>query len=175
MLGGFAMGSSVHRIPYWTELGFDPQLVSLAFSTDAAGAAVMILAVGLLLERFPPRFVAAGAYGGLAVASVLMLIATNALHLFTSTTLFGISIGTTMVSQTYLWASYYGRAFLGTIRGITMPITMLAIAAGAPVAGYIYDFTGGYELAWQIAIVAYISAFVIMLCATPPKRGPEPS
>jgi sugar phosphate permease len=170
MLAGFAMGSSIHRIPYWMELGFDPRVVSLAFSTDAAGAAIMILAAGFLLDRFAPRFVAAGALAGFAGAVALMLTATSTFHMFASTVLFGFSVGINMVCQTYLWASYYGRTFLGAIRGITMPITLLPIAAGAPVAGYIYDSTGGYELAWQMAIGLYIVALLVMLGATPPLK-----
>lgn len=175
MLAGFAMGTAIHRIPYWMDLGFDPRIVSLSFSADAAGAATMILAAGFLLDRFPARFVAAGTFAGFAGAVALMLTATSIIHMFASTILFGFSVGINMVSQIYLWASYYGRAFLGTIRGITMPITLLPTAAGAPVAGYIYDSTGGYELAWQIAIGMYIAAFLIMASATPPRRRPVPT
>jgi len=170
MLGGFAMGTAIHRIPYWTERGFDAQTVSLAFSADAAGAAFMIMASGFVLDRVPPRFTAASAFAGFAGAVTIMLVATSTLHMFASTVLFGFSAGINQVSQTYLWARYYGRASLGTIRGITMPMTLLATAAGAPVAGYIYDFTGGYELAWQIAVAVYILAFLFMLSATPPVR-----
>jgi len=169
VLGGFARGGGIHRIPYWTELGFDLQLVSLAFSVDAAGATVMILAVGFLLGRFPVRFVAAGAFAASAGSMILMLVATSAFHMFASTVLFGLSAGVNMVCQTYLWASYYGRAFLGTIRGITLPAALVATATGAPIFGYIYDFTGGYKLAWQIAIGTYVVALVVMVCATPPQ------
>mgnify|MGYP005836314831 CR=1 FL=1 len=170
MLSGFAMGTAIHRIPYWTERGFDAQTVSLAFSADAAGAAFMIMASGFVLDRVPSRFTAASAFAGFAGAVTIMLVATNVLHMFTSTVLFGFSAGTNQVSQTYLWARYYGRASLGTIRGITMPMTLLATAAGAPAAGYIYDITGGYELAWQIAISIYILAFLLMVTALPPVR-----
>ncbi|MBI4233533.1 MAG: MFS transporter, partial [Chloroflexi bacterium] len=37
MLVGFGMGGAgVHRIPYWVERGFNPQLVSYSFAADAA-------------------------------------------------------------------------------------------------------------------------------------------
>ena len=170
MLVGFAQGEAVHRIPYWTELGFDARIVSLSFSADAAGAAAMILVAGFLLDRFPPRFVAAGSFAGFAGAVFLMLLATNVLHLFASTVLFGFSVGTNMVCQTYLWARYYGRTFLGTIRGITMPAMLLTTAMGAPFAGYIYDFTGSYGSAWQTAIGLYLLAILVMLLATPPRQ-----
>ena len=168
VLSGFAQGGGVHRIPYMTGIGFEPGLVALAISCDAAGATVTILLSGLLLDRFPARFVAAGALACFGGGMLLMLLASNAFHLFASTTLFGFGAGTNMVCQTYLWASYYGRASLGSIRGIALPAMLVASAAGAPVFGYIYDFTGGYELAWQIAIGIYVVAVLIMLGAPPP-------
>lgn len=170
VLAGFAQGSGIHRIPYWVEMGFDARLVSFSISTDAAGAAVMILAAGFLLERFPPRFVAAGAYMGFAGAITLMLVTTSAFHMFASTALFGLSAGTNMLCQTYLWASYYGRTFLGTIRGITFPAILLASSIGAPVAGYIYDILGSYRPAWWLVIGIYAAAILVMMSATPPRR-----
>ena len=171
VLGGFGTGASIHRIPYWVELGFDADLVSLSFSADAAGATVMMLGAGFLLDRFPARFVAAGAYAGFAGALVLMLTASSTFDLFASVVLWGLAIGINIVSQTYLWADYFGRAFLGTIRGITLPTILLASAFGAPTVGYIFDFSGGYEPAWRALIAVYLLALVIMVTAKPPRRN----
>ena len=171
MLGGFGMGASVHRIPYSVEKGFDADLVAVAISADAGGAAAMLLLVGFLLDRFPARFVAAGAYLGFTMAVGLMLVASSATEMFTSTILWGLSVGINIVSQTYMWANYFGRAFLGTIRGLTMPTIMLASAFGAPVVGYIYDNSDGYELAWQSLMAIYLLALVVMLSATPPSKA----
>jgi sugar phosphate permease len=50
-IAGLAQGgASVHRIPYWIERGFDPQVVSFAFASDAAGAATMVLVAGWLAD-----------------------------------------------------------------------------------------------------------------------------
>jgi sugar phosphate permease len=170
LLGSLATGASVHRIPYWIELGFDPKLVSICFAVDAAGAAIMMLAAGLILDRFPPRFVTACAYGGFIIAVILMLIGSNAVIMFLSGIIYGSAVGTLMICQTYLWAKYYGRSFLGGIRGITLPAVLLGVAIGAPAVGYIYDFTGSYRPGWQAVMVLYLLALIIILLATPPKH-----
>ena len=174
VLSGFAMGGSVHRIPYWVELVDDADLVSLSFSADAAGATTMMLLAGFFMDRFPARFVAAGAFAGFLVAVTVMLLATSAVHMFISVIIFGLAVGANIVSQTYLWASYYGRTFLGAIRGITLPTIQLASAFGAPVVGYFFDFTGGYEPAWLMLIGIYAVAFLIMVAAKPPVKTVEP-
>ncbi|GAH50144.1 unnamed protein product [marine sediment metagenome] len=166
------MGGSVHRIPYFMELGFNPQLVSLAFSIDAAGASLMILVSGFLAERIRGSFISAGSFAGFALAVCLMLSASDAWQMFASVLLFGSAVGISMVIQNHLWASYFRRAFLGTIHGITMPAMLLSTALGAPVVVYIYDLTGGYRLGQQLLIAVYIGEFVVMLCARPPCRLP---
>lgn len=173
LLGGFNLGASIHRIPYLVELGFDANLVALAFSADAGGATTMMLVVGLLLDRFPSRFVAAGSFAIFAASLTLMLSATTTLDLFTSVILFGLGVGIHIVSETYLWADYFGREFLGTIGGVTKSAILLASGFGAPVVGYVFDFSGGYELAWQGLIIVYLAALIIMISAGPPKRTPN--
>jgi len=101
---------------------------------------------------------------------IFILLANSPYYLFASTILNGLGAGINITSQTYLWANYYGRSFLGTIRGVTMPATLVATAIGAPVFGYIFDFMGSYRLAWQILLGAYILAFSVMVLAAPPRR-----
>jgi MFS family permease len=170
---GFWQGGNQHRIPYWIELGFEGRIVSYAFAVDAAAAAVMILAAGILLDRFPARYVAAVSFIALIAGTSFMLFASNTYHLFSSAILTGSSVGVNLVCQTYLWASYYGRTFLGTIRGFTLPAMLFATAVGAPTVGYIYDFSGGYESAWKLLIGICSLALLCMLAAKPPSGKPS--
>lgn len=170
-LVSLGMGGSIHRIPYLIERGFDHRIVSICFSADAASATVMILIAGLLLDRLPPRYIAAGAFAGFAVALLFLLKASTVLRMFASGILFGSSVGVMLVCQTYLWAGYYGRAFLGSIRGVTLPPMLLGRSIGAPLVGYIYDVSGSYHGAWHILIGAYLAALFIVLFARPPVYG----
>jgi MFS family permease len=172
LLWGMANGGAVHRIAFWIGLGFDAQFVSFVFSIDAIGFSVMILTAGILLDRFPPRFVHASAFAGIICSLMLMLVATNAYHMLASVILFGLSAGTNIVCQTYLWANYYGRTFLGAIRGVTLPFFLAAMAIGAPLTGYIYDYTGNYQMAWKLFIGVYFIGFLCMLAAKPPSKKP---
>ena len=172
VLGLAAGGGSIHRLPYWVEQGFDAGLVSIAFAADAAGAALMALAAGFLVERFPVRYVGAISSLGFAAAVGLMFVTFHPFFLFASVILFGISVGANMIVTTYVWAEYYGRAFLGTIRGIVLPATLVTSGAGAPIAGYIYDYSDSYTLVWWILIGLYVlAALVIMGTQRPQKRS----
>ncbi len=169
-LVGFAMGSTnVHRLPYWVEAGFDAQLVSYAFAADAAGAALMALTAGLVVDRVPVRFVALASCLGFVGSVALMLLASNTFLLFASTTMFGLAVGANMIVTSFIWADYFGRAFLGTIRGIALPVSLATIGAGSPTAGYIYDATGNYDLVWWMLIVLFGLAAAVVVNIRAPR------
>ncbi len=175
LLGLAAGGGSIHRLPYWVEQGFDASLVSYAFAADAAGAALMALAAGFMVDRFPVRYVGAASSVGFAVAIGLMFFTSHPFFLFASVILFGISVGANMIVTTFVWADYYGRAFLGTIRGIVLPATLVTSGAGAPIAGYIYDFSHSYLPVWWILMGLYVLAALVILGTPAPKAFAPPA
>ena len=173
-LAGVAQGgASFHRIPYWIERGFDAQLVSFSFSADAGGAALMALITGLLVERFPVRFVAMASYLGFVLAIGLMLVGSNEFYMFGSTITFGISVGAGMIVHSYIFAAYYGRAFLGAIRGIVLPIVLLTAGVGSPLVGYMRDSTDSYISSWWMILALYLASAAIMATIGPPARRRE--
>lgn len=66
-----------------------------------------------------------------------------------------------------LWGSLIGEAFgrenFATIMGMMSPCMLPIRIAGLPVAGYIFDRTGSYTLAFQIFIGVYACAAVALL------------
>ena len=170
-LSGVAQGgASFHRIPYFVEKAYDPLLVSWSFAADAGGAAAFALVSGWLADRIPIRFLAAGSFSGFIVAILLMIYVASAEMMFASTIVFGCSVGIGMIVHTYIFAEYYGRAFLGTIRGIVMPINLLSAGLGAPLVGYLHDYAGSYLPAWWTLLFIYGSCSALMLTALPPGR-----
>ena len=170
ILGCLLGASSVHRVPYWVELGFSPGTVSLAFGVDAATATITALAAGFLVERLQPRIVGAASCG-LFCASLLLMVLGRAWPplLFSSTVLFGAGVGLNMVVQGVIWAQYYGWRFVGTIRGVVLPLIVLAGGLSAPLAGALRDASGSYRISWLVALVLCAVAGVLILSARPPR------
>ena len=168
-LAGVAQGgASVHRIPYWIEMGFGAQTVSFSFAGDAGGAATMALFAGWMADRIPIRMIAVGSFVGLAVAMGLMLVGRNEFFLFGSGIVFGLSVGAGMIVHSYIFAAYFGRTFLGSIRGIVLPVMLMSAGIGAPLVGYIRDSTGSYVSSWWLILSIYLLAAVIISSARRP-------
>ena len=123
-------------------------MVSFSFAGDASGAATMALFAGWMADRVPIRIIAVGSFLGLAVAMGLALTERNEFFLFGSGIKFGLSVGAGMIVHSYIFAAYFGMAFLGSIRGIVLPVMLISAGIGTPLVGYIHDNTGRYISLW---------------------------
>ena len=172
---GFLLGAaSVHRVPHWVELGFSPATVSYAFGIDAATATVTALAAGFVVERLAVRFVGAISCVLFCAAIALMTVGQAWLPLLlASVIVFGAAIGLNLVVQGVIWAQYFGWRFVGTIRGVVLPITVLAAGFGAPLAGLLHDVTGTYRVSWIVAAALSAVCAALLLSARPPRPPPQ--
>lgn len=171
-LFGFAVSAiALHRIAAFMDRGMDPTIISLATAVDAGASGVATFTMGMLIHRVPARFLGAIGFLILAVASVLTIVAHDHYVMFVSMSVFGLGIGTWILVEGYLWASYFGREHLGSIRGAVMPLTLIAGGAGAPIAGYIRDLTGAYEPFWYGAVAIMLVSIVILVFTPPPVRA----
>ena len=107
---------------------------------------------------------------GLAVG--LALMTRNPALLIAFIVIGGVGHGPFPQFSTQIWADYFGRAFLGQIRGLFSPPMVLAAAAGPLVAGRVLDLTGSYELLFGTYLGVLSVAFVCSYFAQPP-RPPE--
>lgn len=171
-LVGLAMGTvAVHRIPAFMDRGIDPRLVSLATALDAAAAAASTFIMGLLADRVPGRFIGGVGFAILTLATASTIIADTAPLMFLAMITFGLGVGGLMLTQNYLWADYFGRQYLGSIRGVVMPITLVFGGTGAPLAGYVRDFTGSYSLIWVVGTVLMALGATLLMLTPSPQKG----
>ena len=170
MFLAFAVGGfMVHRIPFWEDRGFDRTLIAATFAFDAAVFFVAILTAGFLVERFSPRYVGAVAMTGQLTGVVVTILFDTTWALWLAAFAVGAGAGTNAVVQVHIWPTYYGRAFIGAIRGIVLPTTLAGQALGAPFAGYIFDAFGTYMPAFWTSAALIITASLLLASAVPPR------
>ncbi len=165
-MGGFM----VHRIPFWEDRGFDRGLIAWSFSLDALIFSGSILAAGVLVDRFPVRLVAAVAtlfqIGGI----LFSLAFDSTFGLFATAVSVGLGAGTNAVVQIHIWPTYYGRRFVGTIRGIVVPTTLIGVGFSPPLYGFIFDSAGTYVPAFWMGVGLIALAAALLASAAPPRR-----
>jgi cyanate permease len=85
--------------------------------------------------------------------------------------LFGAGMGSMLTLLPVAWADYFGRLNYGAIRGLALPLQVLAQAAGPLVSGALYDRTGSYTLSLHVFAALAVLSIVAALAARPPRRS----
>ena len=164
---------AVHRIAAFMDRGLDPTLVSLATAFDAVCAGVATFAFGMLVRWVSVRILGAIGFCLLGLASVMTIYADYTSLMFISMAVFGLGIGGMMFLQNFVWADYFGREYVGSIRGVVAPITLTVGGIGPPLAGYVRDWTGSYNSVWWGGVCLMFLAALVILATTAPKNLPD--
>ena len=162
----------LHRLPNYIDRGLDAQLVASSIGIEVAVAGASVFTLGYLTERVPARYLSGAAFVVSGVAFSLTIIADTPLLLFLSMGTYGIGVSANQLLRDYIWAEYFGRQHLGSIRGIVNPVVLAFSAAGPPLAGYVWDATGSYNSLWWVSVGLALSA-AILLFLTPPPMKPK--
>ena len=166
----FAMGSLVtFRIPYFVDKGIDRNLVALGLSTEGVSAIFMAGILGFVLERVNIRRAAGVGFLVLAFSALVTMGASQTWHMFVAFFIFGMGVAFLNVVQATLWPAYFGRANLGAIRGMSVMLTLVFAAGGAPTAGFVHDITGSYLTVWSVSISLLVLG-ALLLFVTPAPR-----
>lgn len=175
---GFRMVSvatmGVFRVPFFIDRGLDPGIVALALSAEAFVGVPAAMITGNLADRLSARHVAAATTSIMVSAFVLTMLVNSVPVLFAATLLWSTAAASFNVSQTALWPRYFGSAHIGAISGLSMLMGLALGAIGAPLTGFIYDWTGGYEPAWYAATVGLaIATLIVLTTKRPVRRTPQ--
>jgi MFS family permease len=149
-----------------------PILVSFDFGrTEAAAIAgvagitsiVGRLITGYLLDRFNPNAVA-GTVVLIPVISCLLLIAMpgNTAIAILAVGIIGVALGSEVDVMAFMTARQFGTRSYGTIFGVVSGLWAIATGLGPTLANRIYDVTGGYVLALELAIPRFVLTSILL-------------
>ncbi|MEK9659160.1 MAG: MFS transporter [Chloroflexota bacterium] len=159
MVAGGGMG--VHRIPYFVAKGLDEALVGLFIVAFAVGMGIGGFFAAAAVRWVPVRRVIGISLAGAAGSTALILLVPGNALAVGYGFLDGLFAGGMFALLPVVYADYYGRNAIGTIRGITHPAVVTANAVGPLIAGVVFDVMGGYTyafLAFGLVLVAGASA-----------------
>ena len=89
--------------------------------------------------------------------------------------IYGIGASGISLLPSLAWGTYFGRTFLGSIRGITSPVAFFGQAVGPLFAAFLYDELGSYQVPYSVFIGLFLLSAALMLFARKPvPPAPEP-
>jgi OFA family oxalate/formate antiporter-like MFS transporter len=155
----------LQTIPFMTDAGYSRGVASLMIVLTSTPSLLSKPVWGYLLDRASPRAMAAFGFIVNAIALVLIVV-TVRLRLdpavYASFVLLGFGWGGFIPLQEVIWATYFGRRYLGAVRSAGMPVALI-LQAGGPLAASIYfDRVGDYNGAF-LGVAALSAAAVVLV------------
>lgn len=171
-VGGFALtGTLLHRVAYWEGTGMSPSLVAFGIAMDPLTVIPSIIIFGFIGERAKTRYL--GLFGGLgfSLSMLPMIFSTGQPYtIIAHSMIWAIGAGAYITANNLIWPNYFGRRFLGSIRGIVFPVQVAATAMGPPVYGFLLDAGLAPTTLWKISTGLFATAGLLLSQARPPKR-----
>ena len=134
---------------------------------------------GFLGEKVQVRYLMMASFVVAAGGMLVLVVVKSGPFIFLFPVVYGVGVSGFLPLMNLMWANYFGRASLGTIRGAVLPITQITIALSPVFAGYIFDTTGSYFRAFLTFTVCYVlstaSIFLARRPVAPPKGSHVPS
>jgi MFS family permease len=163
-----AIGTGTHIIAFQLEIGIPAITAAFIGSIFSAVMGFGQLGVGFLGLRVKMHSMAVCSMIIAVVGFSMLLFAKSLPMMIAYAILFGIGSGVQFIAIGNLFPDYFGRSQFPKIMGYTMPINTLISSIGAPVVGYIREWTGSYIPAFRILLVVLVVAFFCILFAKPP-------
>ncbi len=165
---------SVHRIPYLGDIGLSPAMAAAVITVSGTSAIVTKMGWGFLIERLPVRFLLGGCFAALTAGVLIMLSISSTSMAFLWAVWWGGMVSGLVPLQSVVFATYYGRGFLGGIRGRVQPPILLAQALAPLLPAFIHDASDSYGLAFWVFFGAMGASAVLAFLARPPAH-PKPT
>lgn len=163
-------GMTFHLFSILGEKGSPPMETAMILSTVAIIAFPSSFIAGFLLNHYKSNTIIALTFCIHLFVILSLLKSTSFQGAIFFGILWGVCTGFESMNYHYIWPSYYGRLYLGSIRSLTMTSMVIGSTLGPLTFGFFYDLFGGYREILGVMIFFAILAIFSSLFAVIPKR-----
>lgn len=160
----------LHMIPFFTDRGISAESAVIVVAVWSASGAIGALIFGGVAEKFSMRWTLSIGFLLNAIGYGLLLGVYSEWIAIAWGFYLGVVGGGLFTLQQVVFADYYGRESLGTIRGVVWPVQMLTNASGPLVAAIAYDITGDYVAVFASFGILILFASLAVFWARPPVK-----
>ncbi|MBI4298425.1 MAG: MFS transporter [Chloroflexi bacterium] len=170
-LSGLAMSAmSVHLFLHLEQgVGLSRGNAALVWTVASGLSIPSRLLVGVVGDRVPKRLLLGISATFMAVALLLLGLATSLVWAFVFAVLYGISWSIRIPVMRAMQGEYWGRTSLGTISGAQQFVEVLLSVVGPVLAGFMADLQGDYRLTFIVAAALSLIGAICLFSASRPK------
>lgn len=162
-------GVTFHMVPHFTDVGIPSAVAAATVSVFIIAQAPSVFLWGFLADRLGGKQALLGVLWTFALGTLLIARAHSPLGAYLGVAVFGVGLGGYMLVIDVVWADFFGRRHLGSIRGASMSFQLVGNASGSLIAAFLYDLRGNYDFAFKVIFVALLAASLLLMVIRKPK------
>ncbi len=163
-------GVSVHFVILLVDRGWSTEAASGLLGLSALIGAPARVGMGWLGDMLDKRRLMMGLLLALSFSVLLMGYTTAAIVFTPCMIIYSLAYGGLASLQEPIRADYFGTKAFATIQGMSRSVTTAGTFMGPIIAGFFYDLTKSYTIAFAIFAVVSLGSAFCMFLAKPPAR-----
>ncbi|MCH4890034.1 MFS transporter [Acidaminobacter sp. JC074] len=165
-------GLVIHFFKIMDLKGISETQASFVIGLMALPGFIMPLVSGLIIDRFRSKYIITFTLVAITLCLLLFINVASVATAVIFMLLYGLVTNVQTVTISVIWPRYFGRKYLGSIRGAATIFMVIGSALGPIPFGLSYDLTGGYN-AVLIAMMAItlLSTLMALSIQKPSKSG----
>jgi MFS family permease len=157
----------VHVVPHAQDLGISATRAAIVLSSIGGVSMAGRFLIGIAIDRFGSKR-AMGIGSFLLISALLWLqVADQMWMLYLFAVIYGLAHGSFFTALSPIVAEFFGTKAHGVLFGVVAFCGTVGGATGPIFAGYVFDHTGGYDLAFWISTLMSALAFLLVLSLKP--------
>lgn len=161
------------QVSLFESKGLSAELAATVFTVIAPMSLVGAFIGGVLVERVTNRYLLIAGQVVLVVAMLWTFLVSNTAEAVIYGGMLGVSTGFLMTINSVIWPNYYGRQYLGSIRGVATTVTIAAAALGPLPFAFLTELMDSYGKAVMIFLVLPALCIVASALAVKPSFAQE--
>ena len=161
-------GVSVHFVILLVDRGWSTEAASTLLGISALIGAPARIGMGWLGDLLDKRRLVMGLLLALSVSVLLMGYTAQAFVFTTCMIIYSLAYGGLAALQEPIRADYFGTRAFATIQGMSRSVVTAGTFLGPIIAGFFYDVTKSYTIAFGVFALVSLMATLFMFFAKPP-------
>lgn len=166
-------GITFHLISILGQKDVSPTISAVVLSLMAVVGFPITFVMGYLVDRFKVHRVLGFSFIGQLVFLVLLLFIHSAAMAIVFGVIWGMVNGMERITLNVVWPDYFGRKYLGSIKGFATTFIVIGSAFGPLPFGFAYDMFGGYTQILVFMMIFPVMGFIAAFLSSPPKKKVE--
>ncbi len=163
-------GMMFHFFSLMGTKGIDRTSASFIIGLIAIPGFVVPIVASTVVDRFRPKYVLSISAVLMAISLGYMIIVSNIIGAIIFILFFGLVSNIQMLTINVIWVKYFGRLYLGSIKGAATAFLVIGSALGTVPFGLSFDVTGSYEAVFGFMAVVTLMSTILSMILSPPKK-----